>query len=376
MIKAKSERMPLYRKVTGQLREQCLAAGGEMLPSLRQLSQDLEVNHATVSRALRELESEGLVEIVPRKGIFSIRRPSQSANIEFVVLVNDRANLLDVAARMARGIASECQKWSLCERATGRATKMTRSLLAADALPTVESWLEAARARGTVGVIFLGFGYLEGQAAERETDFIAGVARKMPTVLAGSPHQTLALDCVYGDPDAQLREFLAHCYAQGARQFEYLGDMGDNSLQRKRRQAFAEFLQEHELSWQWDGLRSHQGAQLESELRALPDLPQVVVATNLYRAFTITLEAQRRGLQLPGDLDVLSFASVPEDAQPLLAYNSVVLLDEPEVGARSIQLLRQRIEGSQGAHVHIEAVPAAFCSGPMSRATTRATTSV
>ena len=363
MTKVKSERMPLYRKVSGQLREQCLAAGGEMLPSLRQLSLDLEVNHATVSRALRELESEGLVEIVPRKGIFSIKRPSQSANIEFVVLVNDKVNLLDVAARMTRGIGSECQTWSLCERTT----TMTRSLLAADALPTVESWLQEARSRGTVGVVFLGFGYLEGELAQRETDFIVGVARVMPTVLAGSPHEALDLDCVYGNPNAQMREFLAHCYQRGARRFEYLGDMGDNPLQRERRQAFVEFLEQHDLVWQWDTLRQHQGARLENELRALPELPQVVVATNLYRAFTITLEAQRRGLQLPGELDILSFASVPADAQPLLAYNSIVLLDEPAVGSHAVRLLRERIENGSHKKARVEAVPARFQSGPISR---------
>ncbi len=366
MTKTKHERMPLYRKVSEQLRARCLAAGGEMLPSLRQLSQDLEVNHATISRALRELESEGLVEIVPRKGIFSIKRQSQNANVELVVLVNDRANLLDVAALMARGIQNECRNWS----AQGETVRMTRSLLTESALPDAQNWVEAARERGTVGVIFLGFGYLEGELAQRETDFIAGVARKMPTVLAGSPHPSLDLSCVYGDPNAQMREFLEHCYARGARHFEYLGDMGDNPLQQERRAAFVEFIEDHDLRWSWNALRQHQGARLESELRALPELPEVVVATNLYRALTITLEAQRRGLQLPDELDILSFASVPADAQPLLAYNSIVLLDEPKVGARAVQILRQRLENGGANKAQIEAVPAQFCSGPLSRAAT------
>lgn len=353
--------MPLYRRVSGQLRAQCLAAGGEMLPSLRQLSQDLEVNHATVSRALRDLEREGLVEIVPRKGIFSVVRPPQADNIEFVVLVNDKANLVDVSMRMARGIEGECRGW---QTKHGAAT-MTRSLLAQSALPDAQSWLEAARARATVGVIFLGYGYLDGEAGQIEDEFIAGVARKMPVVLAGSPHQKLDLDCVYGDPNAQMREFLEHCYSHGARRFEYLGDMGDNPLQQERRAAFAEFLEQHDLSWRWQGLREHQGAQLESGLRALSDWPEVIVATNLARAFTVTLEAQRRGLQLPADTAILSFASVLQDAQPLLSYNSVVLLDEPEVGARAVRLLRRRLQSGSSEKARIEAVPATFRSGPL-----------
>lgn len=366
MTKTKHERMPLYRKVSGQLREQCLAAGGEMLPSLRQLSQDLEVNHATVSRALRELESEGIVEIVPRKGIFSIARPPLDANIELVVLVNEKANLLDVAQRMSRGIGRECREWS----APQKPIKMARSLLAENALPTVEKWVEEARARGTVGAIFLGYGYLEGEGAQRETEFIAGVARKMPTVLVGSPHQTLDLNSVYGAPNAQMREFLEHCYQNGARSFEYLGAQEDDLLQIKRRQAFVEFLEAHDLSWQWNDLRKHQGLQLEAELRALTALPEVVVATNLYRAFTITLEAQRRGLQLPSQMDILSFASIAEDAQPLVQYNSVLLLDEPEVGARAARILRDLIEKGSGAKQRTELVPAQFISGPLCRETT------
>ena len=365
MTKTKNERMPLYRKVTGQLREQCLAAGGEMLPSLRQLSQNLEVNHATVSRALRDLEREGIVEIVPRKGIFSIARVAQDATIELVVLVNEKANLLDVAQRMSRGVERECQVLS----EQGSSTQFKRSLLSEIALPQADKWVEEARARGTVGVIFLGFGYFEGKAAERETEFIAGVARKMPTVLAGSPHRTLDLDCVYSDPNAQMREFLEHCYTRGARHFEYLGYTGDNLLQQERRQNFVEFLEQHDLSWKWNGLRVHQGAQLQTALRALPELPEVVVATNLSRAFTITLEAQRRGLQLPDQMDILSFASLAEDAQPLLPYNSIVLLDEPEVGARAVRLLHDQIVGRNSGKRRIEPVPAQFTSGPLCRAT-------
>ena len=361
MTKTKSERMPLYRRVSGQLRAQCLAAGGEMLPSLRQLSQDLDVNHATVSRALRDLEREGLVEIVPRKGIFSIARPQREATIELVVLLNENSNLLDVAQQMARGIERECGR-----RGTGKLPlKMTRSLLTEDALPPVEKWIEEARARGTVGVLVLGFGYLKGDVAQRETDFIAGVARKMPTVLVGSPHQTLDLSCVYGDSNGQMREFLEHCHGKGAREFEYLGAPGDNLLQQQRRRAFVEFLEAHDLSWRWDGLRKLRGSQLETRLRALPELPQVVVTTNLYRAFTLTLEAQRRGLQLPAQMDILSFASIAEDAQPLLPYISTVLLDEPAVGSHAARLLRQQIENGTSDARHSETVPARFISGPL-----------
>ena len=359
-------RTPLYKQISRQLREQCHASAGEMLPSLRQLSQDLDVNHATISRALRDLEQEGIVEIVPRKGIFSVPRPTRDANLEFVVLVNDKANLLDVALLMSRGMERACRG----AKVEGRTLNAMRSLLSESSLPDADDFVDSLRARGTVGAAFLGFGYLEGEAAQRETDFIDAVAQRMPVVLVGSPHATLDLDCVYGDPNRQMEEFLRHCHDDGARRFEYLGDQGDNLLQSRRREAFDGFLARRGLRWQWNDLRKPDYSTLEAQLRALPELPEVVVATNVARALTITLEAQRRGLRLPDELRVLCFASVLEHAQPLLSYAEVILLDEPEVGARAVRLLQQRIaDGASGKGASKKAfpelVPAQFCNGPL-----------
>lgn len=368
MPTTKPGRTPLYVKVSRQLREQCQASAGGMLPSLRQLSQDLDVNHATISRALRDLEREGLVEIVPRKGVFSVPRPALDANVEFVVLVNDKANLLDVALLMSRGMERACRG----AQADGRTLNATRSFLSESALPEADGFVETLRARGTVGAAFLGFGYLEGEAARREDEFLAAVARKMPVVLVGSPHATLDLDCIYGDPNRQMEEFLRHCYEAGLRRFEYLGDLGDNLLQSRRRAAFDGFLARRDLRWQWNDFRKHDSAELAAQLRALPELPEVVVATNVPRALTITLEAQRRGLQLPRELHVLCFASVLEHAQPLLSYASVILIDEPEVGARAVRLLQRKINDAASGQGDLkpstaELVPARFCNGPLSR---------
>jgi DNA-binding LacI/PurR family transcriptional regulator len=364
MTETKPGRLPLYKKVTDQLREQCFASSGEMLPSLRQLSQMLDVNHATISRALRDLEQEGIVEIVPRKGIFSVSRPVAEANIELVVFLNDRTNLLDVALRIFEGMSRASQK----SQAAGMNLKVTRSVLSVPPLPEVDRFIAELRSRGTIGIVCLGFGFLEGELARDEENFIAAVAQKMPVVLAGSPHPVLELDCVYGDPHLQMQEFLQHCYDQGLRRFEYLGDRGDNQLQRQRREDFQSFMSQNNLNWEWSALKTQDTPQLAESLRGLPDLPEVVVATNVRRALTITLEAQRRGYQLPQDLHVLCFASLLEHAQPLLPYTSVVMMDEPEVGTRAVQLLQQKIKLGKVDARSVERVPAHFASGPLHRA--------
>ncbi len=361
MANSKTERLPLYKKVTNQLREQCVASAGEMLPPLRQLSQMLDVNHATISRALRDLEQEGLVEIVPRKGIFSIPQASGEANIELVVFVSEQSNLLDVALRMSQGMQNACRKLST----TGMKIGASRSVLTVPPFPEVERFVSELKSRGTTGIVCLGFGFLKGESATEEEEFIAQVAQKIPVVLIGSPHPTLELDCVYGDPREQLEEFLEEFYARGLRRFEYMGDRGDNLLQRERHDCFSAFMQRNDLIWEWNELKFQDTTQLATHLNNLPDLPEVVVATNVRRALTVALEAQRRGLQLPEDLQILCFASLLEHAQPLLPYASVVMLDEPEVGVRAVQLLQEKAALKNNRKPVVERVPAHFISGPL-----------
>lgn len=61
---------PIYRqlqeRVTGLILEGAMAEG-EALPSVRQLANDLQINHLTVARAYQELVEQGLVE--KRRGL-------------------------------------------------------------------------------------------------------------------------------------------------------------------------------------------------------------------------------------------------------------------------------------------------------------------
>ncbi|RYX84295.1 GntR family transcriptional regulator [bacterium] len=361
MAQSKTERLPLYKKVTNQLREQCFASAGEMLPPLRQLSQMLDVNHATISRALRDLEQEGLVEIVPRKGIFSVPQHTNNANIELVVFVSEHSNLLDVALRIAGGAQSACRKLS----ATQGKMSVNRSVLAVPPFPEVDRFVGDLKSRGTVGIICLGFGFFEGDMAAEEEEFLAQVAQKIPVVLVGSPQPEMGLDCVYGDPRAQMLEFLEDCYSKGLRRFEYMGEHDDNLSQLERRACFARFMEEKGLDWEWNEFKSHETPELAAQLNSLPHFPEVVVATNVRRALTVALEAQRRGLKLPEELHILCFASLLEHAQPLLPYASVIMMDEPEVGARAVQLLHGKSASESNGEPVVERVPAHFISGSL-----------
>jgi GntR family transcriptional regulator len=67
---------PIYRQLKARLLEMIMdgaIAEGDALPSVRQLSLDLQINPITVSKAVQELESEGAVE--KRRGLGMFVKP-------------------------------------------------------------------------------------------------------------------------------------------------------------------------------------------------------------------------------------------------------------------------------------------------------------
>ena len=64
--------VPIYRQVVEQVRAQVAGGrigGGEFLPSVRQLAEELEVNPMTISKAYSLLERDGVVELVRGQGM-------------------------------------------------------------------------------------------------------------------------------------------------------------------------------------------------------------------------------------------------------------------------------------------------------------------
>ena len=72
MIDTMSRPSSIYEQLREQLRHSLIAQGdaGDRLPSERQLALDLGVSPVTVSRALQELQNEGVIRRVPGKGTF------------------------------------------------------------------------------------------------------------------------------------------------------------------------------------------------------------------------------------------------------------------------------------------------------------------
>lgn len=78
-----SSGLPIYRQIMDQVRAM-IAGGrlkaGDLLPSVRQLAAELEVNMMTISKAYAKLEAEGVVERVRGTGM-RVLAPSPSGDI-------------------------------------------------------------------------------------------------------------------------------------------------------------------------------------------------------------------------------------------------------------------------------------------------------
>lgn len=349
-------RIPLYEQVREQLRDRCLAEAGGMLPSLRQLSQDMEVNHLTVSRALRDLEEEGLVEVVPRKGIFINSVRQKLEKVELITFFSEKQNLLDIAACVMQGMKEESEDAVVHGRS-----------LSVPPVPAGAQLLESFREQEVSAVIFLGAGYLGYPGSLYESLLIHEVSQQMPAVIVGCPVENLLLDCVYGDPCPQLREYLDACYQKGLRRFAYLGSHIPRLHFQERVETFKEFLLDSGIRRNRDYFppETQDSTVSVQNLLSQNPMPEVVIAANLHYAFTVVMEAQRRNLTPGKDIHILCFASIEEDARPILPYATVILLDEVAMGRRAFAIAHQRLlENKQGTKAarppQCERLPARF----------------
>jgi GntR family transcriptional regulator len=101
-----SSGVPIFRQIMDQVRALVGSRQlkpGDMIPSIRQLSSDLEVNMMTVSKAYAKLEAEGILERVRGTGM------RVSAEIQFSSLSERQSEL----EPLAEALVSRAQQLGL-----------------------------------------------------------------------------------------------------------------------------------------------------------------------------------------------------------------------------------------------------------------------
>lgn len=75
---------------------------GELIPSVRELARELTVNPNTVSRAYRQLQSDGVLESVRGTGLSVAQGASKQCRAERMTLIRDRLRQVLLEAKHSR----------------------------------------------------------------------------------------------------------------------------------------------------------------------------------------------------------------------------------------------------------------------------------
>lgn len=352
------DRSLLYERVREELRGRCRQVPGTALPSLRQMSAELDVNYVTVLRALRDLEEEGLVEIVPRKGIYVRGNQTQPAgkNIELVTFYSQQQYILDISSHAMGGM-----------EAAGGTGIVHNTTLTVPPFPDAMDFVHTLQQRQVGAVLFLGVQYLKYPHSLDEANFIRQVAEQIPAVIMGCPHQLVSLDCVYADPRPQLREYLELCYQKGLRRFGFLG-VHPRATIHERFELFKDFILDHRLEWDERYMLPHETTAIEDTRRYFQQtpLPEVLVTVDTYALYAM-MEAHRCGIKLGEEMHLVTISSHEMQMRPLLGEVTVILADENEVGKRAYQLAQGKLLPShqQEQEPVIERVPGRFLNNLM-----------
>lgn len=330
----KTKERPLYEQVREHLREQCLRSYADVaLPSLRQMSESLGVNHITISRALRDLEAEGVVRVIAGKGTFVAKMETSNRAVEMLTFHTHIPDLLETARHTLVGMQSGLPD----------GFSLSGNTLILPPVPKTETFLQALQERQVAAMAIFGFGYLPHPDSFLEAQLIYEISEHIPVVMVGKEHSLLKLDCIFCDPAPQMHTFLGECYERGMRRFEYLGAHDNQPHLKHRLTAFQEFLFTHGLNWQYPARDLERAAEIDSLLAATPE---VIVVSTPYYAHQLVVEAQRRGLQLGADTHILCFAGSLEEVRAIAPYVSVIVLQEEEVGRCVVQRLHNRLTGA------------------------------
>ena len=92
---------PVYLQIVDQVKAAAASGvlrGGESLPSIRPLAEELRVNRNTIAKAYLELENQGVIETVPGKGCFLANNKSPVKKQVRLKLVTDEIDSAVVQA--------------------------------------------------------------------------------------------------------------------------------------------------------------------------------------------------------------------------------------------------------------------------------------
>lgn len=353
----RNEETPLYEQVREYLREQCLAIGPNApLAPVREMCESLGVNQSTVTRALRDLESDGLLRIIPRKGTFVA--PAPESKVELLAMVGEPETLGIVGQRFLAGM----------QGAHHGSESIAGTTLSVPPYPDARKFAEILRLRQLTALVVCGHDYQDFPVWLDETNFIYDLSQHFPVVLVGKPHRVLELDCVYTDARPQMLQWMQKCYDRGVRRFGYLRNLSNAVHYNERFEAYRQFHLDNCLQWDEELLPDapREASTDEKErIKALKildvkPLPEAIILSSPASAYVLVLEALRRGIEPGKDIELLCFAGANHLLQAIEPYVTQIMLFEEEMGRCAMDRIQERLTGTGPATPYVRRLSAAL----------------
>jgi GntR family transcriptional regulator len=100
---SQADKRPMYLQIIEQIKERIAVgdwAGGQAIPSIRQLAADLQVSVITVKRAYLELEREGVIVTHQGKGSHVASTPGLGASLREQELTQHLEQVMRIATQL------------------------------------------------------------------------------------------------------------------------------------------------------------------------------------------------------------------------------------------------------------------------------------
>ncbi len=344
----------LYQTIVESLQEEIHSRSlraGDQIPTEQELSDRFGVSRITSARAVRELETLGMVKRTRGKGSFVTDESLWAEN-------NGRSDLISLVVPFSRQTGSG---YVLLEGMESQASSCRQLITLHNSEETPERErriLQDVLEHKTLGVII----YPDTCLTNLEI-LSRLVAEKVPFVIIDREVLGIEADFVGPDNRAAARLIVEHLVSIGHRRISYMGSTRTTGLSEQARflgycdgllGAGLALREDHiyltdEISAseqidEWSRVDENLASAHEalSHIMARPDPPTAIVAVNDINAANLLKAALRRGIRVPDELSITGF-----DDLPIASHLEIPLttMAQPfyEIGETAVRLLQERI---------------------------------
>lgn len=327
-----------YQKIASELRNrlQSDAYQGARLPSERALMAEFDVQRATIRRALKVLETQGLVQRTQSGRLFAAPRAANAPGRgALAVMVRQSRNWAGTASHILHGAETVAKR-------SGRDVVWLDADTAAIHLKEAQPSAQLMRARGVDAVLL----WLESPF---DVALVRALRQELPVVLLDRRVPGVETDYVgFGDV-AGGKAITQHLIRLGHRHIGFIDDDPYLPNHQDRMRGYFAALGEAGILRNSEYLIHLDGVITESSLlRRYFEMNQAtmtaVVCANDIIASQVIIVLGRMGLRAPQDIAVTGFGNLAAPMLDALDLTTMALPYE-QLGALAAQMAIQRLDG-------------------------------